>query len=178
MAVHIILLRAIGPSTHKILTMKQLETACRAAKLERTRNVLATGNLIVETDWPKDRVRETVARLMRGFGLTTAVLIRGREELARIVKANPFPDAAQERPSQLQINFLEERPTDDAIDALRARAGPERIARVAGGIYIDYAGRISDSKLTPAIVERILKSTSTARNWNTIAKLLAIAGEM
>lgn len=177
MTVFAVLLRAIGPQTHKLITMKELETACRKAGLEETRSILATGNLVIVTDKPREQVVGTVSRLMHTKGLITTVFIRSRKELAAIIEANPFPDAAAARPSQMQVNFLENKPTAKAIAELSTRARVERIAAIAGELCIDYGGRISDSKLTPAVVERIMGCAATARNWNTVLKLHAIMAE-
>jgi uncharacterized protein (DUF1697 family) len=178
MAVYIVLLRAIGPVTHKLMTMKQLELACRKAGLSTTRNLLATGNLVVATDWPAARIQRTIETIVRDAGIVTTVFVRPHANLADIVAANPLAEVARSRPSQYQVVFLDHEPSDSALDTLRARARTEHIERIRSDICIDYRGGISDSKLTPALVERILGSTSTARNWNTTLKILALADEM
>jgi uncharacterized protein (DUF1697 family) len=42
-------------------------------------------------------------------------------------------------------------------------------------LYIDYSGGSGKSKLTPALLERTLGVATTARNWNTVRKLLDMA---
>jgi uncharacterized protein (DUF1697 family) len=178
MNVFLALLRAIGPTTHKVLTMSQLQMLCQQNGLPNTRNVLATGNLVIATDWPLEQVRSKLEQLLANNGLSNAVLMRTEAELELIITSNPLPQIADSSPSQFQVTFLRQRPSDETLKALKARANTERIERVVNEICIDYAGRISDSKLTTALIERTLKTTGTARNWNTLLKLQNVARAM
>jgi uncharacterized protein (DUF1697 family) len=158
--------------------MSQLQALCQQNGLTSTRNVLATGNLVIATDWPLERVQVRLEQLLKEAGLTTIVFIRTDTELEAIIASNPLPEIAQSSPSQFQVTFLSQRPSDDTLQALKARADTEQIERIVDEICIDYAGRISDSKLTTAIIERTLKTTGTARNWNTLLKLQTVASAM
>jgi uncharacterized protein (DUF1697 family) len=42
--------------------------------------------------------------------------------------------------------------------------------------YFTYPDGIGNSKLTIAVIERKLGARGTARNWNTVLKLGALAG--
>ena len=42
--------------------------------------------------------------------------------------------------------------------------------------YIHYPNGAGDSKLTSAVIARHLGTPGTARNWNTVGKLAALAG--
>ena len=44
-------------------------------------------------------------------------------------------------------------------------------------LYIYYPDGMGKSKLVPAL-DRVLEKTGTARNWNTVTKLLAMAEAM
>ncbi|MBV8727992.1 MAG: hypothetical protein JO233_09405, partial [Candidatus Eremiobacteraeota bacterium] len=41
--------------------------------------------------------------------------------------------------------------------------------------YVMYPEGMGRSKLSSTVVERILRTSGTARNWNTVTKLMAIA---
>ena len=63
-----------------------------------------------------------------------------------------------------------------AVAALRAAAvGPELIKVAGREAYITYPAGIGGSKLTAAVIERKLGTRGTARNWNTVLKLAALA---
>ena len=65
MTVFVVLPRAIGPATHKLITMSRLQALCRQAGLAKTRNILATGNLVIATRWLSARVKQPIDCLLR-----------------------------------------------------------------------------------------------------------------
>jgi uncharacterized protein (DUF1697 family) len=109
------------------------------------------------------------------LGQGTDVFARDGAELAAIVKANPFRQMAVDDPSHLVVMFLKGEPAADAVAALQARiAGPEEVAAGPGCLYARYPEDMGHSKLTGAMIERVLKLRGTARNWNTVGKLAAL----
>jgi uncharacterized protein (DUF1697 family) len=172
---HIVLLRAIGGATHAKMTMKQLEAKLQNAGFPETRSILATGNFVVRSGQSAEEIAKVIAGFLSEAGIKSVVFMRTHQQLLEIVSANPFADASEGRPSQYQVTFTERRPSDEAIAALIARCHGERIARIGDEIAIDYNGRISDSKVLPAVVDRILGCAATGRNWNTVMKLLEVS---
>jgi uncharacterized protein (DUF1697 family) len=175
MPVLIGLLRAIGPETHAKMSMADLREACLAAGCARAETYIATGNLILETQKSVAAVRVTLKSILNGFGLDKPVMLRRPSELAALIAANPFPDAAASRPRDLVLCFLAGKPSREGLATLGHYRGPERFRLVGRDLYIDYAEGITGSRLMPSVVERRLGMQATARNWNTACKLLAKA---
>jgi uncharacterized protein (DUF1697 family) len=73
------------------------------------------------------------------------------------------------------VSFLAGRPAADAAKALAAFKGPERMHLDGEHLYIDFPNGAGTSKLTPSFLERALGVKHTARNWNTVVKLLGMA---
>ena len=66
----------------------------------------------------------------------------------------------------------------DAGDALQAAiTGRVRVRAKGKQASIVYPDGIGRSRITNALVERKLGSRGTGRNWNTVLKLDALAGE-
>ncbi len=60
--------------------------------------------------------------------------------------------------------------------ALQAAIKDREIVRGKGGaIYAFYPDGMGRSRLTTAIIEKSLGTQATARNWNTVLKLQALA---
>jgi uncharacterized protein (DUF1697 family) len=179
MAVHIVVLRAINVGGTGKLPMKELKAACEAAGLAKVETYIASGNLVFESPLSADKAQEVVAKILREqFGLTkNHTIIRSPEQLAAAIAANPFADAAAERPSSLMVTFLEATPPDPAASAeiLARWSGPERTHLAGDHLYVDFVAGAGTTKLTPAYLERALKVAGTARNWNTSNKLLEMA---
>lgn len=181
MTVHVALIRAIGPATHARMSMKDLAEGCRAAGLAKVSTYIQTGNVIVDTRLSPRRIGGIVDSVLQGFGLGQSfgfgndVVVRRADALAAIVAADPYPDAAATRPDALAVMFLPRPPEADRLAALLRHDGPERICLVGPDLCIDYPGGVSGSRLLPGAIERRLGMTGTARNWNTVRRLNALA---
>ena len=72
--------------------------------------------------------------------------------------------------------LLKNNVTDDRVRTLQAAIKGRETVRAAGrdlyAVYPDGQGR---STLTTALIERSLATRVTARNWNTVLKLQAMA---
>jgi uncharacterized protein (DUF1697 family) len=104
------------------------------------------------------------------------VTARPHADLDGAIAANPFPAAAEADPDHLLVVFFD-RPADPAgVDALRLAArGGEEIEVRGREAFIHYASGVAGSRLTPALIDRRLGAVGTARNWNTVRALAAMA---
>lgn len=170
MDTHVLLLRGIGPPTHKVMTMAALAEACAAAGLPGMRSVLATGNLVVRSDLGTAEVADRVVACMRAGGLRFGLQARRGAAVAAVGEACPFPDAVAVRPAQVQVFFLDGPLSDAGLAALSVPG--VALARVGRELVVDYGGPISASALTQPLVDRVLGKAATARNWNTLRRLV------
>jgi uncharacterized protein (DUF1697 family) len=103
------------------------------------------------------------------------VVVRSRDELAAVVRANPFADLMTDG-RRLQVSFLAGDPDPAYVRELEAAdVGDERVAVVGRELYAWHPDGIQRSALIKLITEERLGTTATARNWNTVCKLLALA---
>jgi uncharacterized protein (DUF1697 family) len=177
-ALHIALIRGIGGPSHKLVTMKQLEQAVAASGIGLARSVLATGNLVIRSDAPADEVRACIDGAMRRFGLVRPVVMRAASELEQIVARWGSQACVLARPSQVLVTFFDAPVAAEFGAAVRERVAAEVLTVSGRELLIDFAGRISESKLELGFLERHAGSTGTARNWNTLERILAAAEGM
>jgi uncharacterized protein (DUF1697 family) len=175
MMIHIALIRAIGPETHRRMPLSALIDACGMAGLEDIASFAQTGNLVIRTKKSAEKVGRLIEKSICGFGLDNAVFVRSPAQIVSVIEANPFSHAARLRPARLVACFLDRPPEADAVRELEKRRGREKIACVNGELVIDYADGITGSKVAPGVVERVLRRQATARNWNTLTRLVALA---
>jgi uncharacterized protein (DUF1697 family) len=161
------LLRAVNVGGTGKLPMTELRTMCEAAGFAEVRTYIASGNVVFRTPGTEARIKAALeAALARHFGKPVGVLVRTHAELAAVVAANPFPDAAGNR---LMVSFLDVAPPPDTLDHVSRRQG-ERIALGRREIYVDYGEGMRESKLKiPAA------KTGTARNLNTVRQLVEMS---
>lgn len=146
------------------------------------RTVVNSGNLVVAPGASGASGPDDVARLLRAgvserFGVDASVAVLTAERLRKIVRGNPFPDDARERPAALLV-LVGETPVDpDGAAALEARPGSERAAVANGVLYVAYPDGIGRSKLTTPVLTKAAGTPVTGRNWNTVTRLLDLAEE-
>jgi uncharacterized protein (DUF1697 family) len=177
MPTYIALLRAINVGGTGKLPMKDLRAACEKVGLRQVSTYIASGNVVFSSNKSATAVKALIAEVLHvRFALTkNHVLIRSPGELAKVISANPFPEAAADHPNWFMINFLDGHPRAGTADALTAYNGPERLHLSGSHLYIDYVEGVARSKLTPAFLDKALKVPATGRNWNTTNKLLEMA---
>jgi uncharacterized protein (DUF1697 family) len=102
---------------------------------------------------------------------------RRRDELAEVLRADPFGGEADD-PARYQVSFLSAEPDPDrALRLERAAVAPGRIALRGREVYAWHPNGIGRSELAKMITERTLRVDVTARNWRTLTKLLELADE-
>ena len=166
------LLRAINVGGRNKLRMSDLRSLCESLGLEDVQTHLQSGNVVFRARTATAKTIEAAIR--KSAGIDVKVILRTAAELERIIAANPF-DATRD-PSHLVVMFLDAAPTEEGRAALvKAHAGPEKIRFAGRELYIDYPVDIGHSKLTGTLIEKKLGVAGTARNWNTVTRLLEMA---
>ncbi|MBV9637721.1 MAG: DUF1697 domain-containing protein [Methylobacteriaceae bacterium] len=180
METHIALLRGINVAGHRPVAMSELRKLLTDLGFHGVRSLLQSGNLVFRgsaaTGADLERLLETQAE--RRLGLKTDFLVRSTEEWRAIVAGNPFPAEAERDPSHLVVMVLKGMVEEAGVKALRAAiTGPEIVSAEGQEAYVYYPAGIGRSRLTNTLIERKLGARGTARNWNTVLRLAALARE-
>jgi uncharacterized protein (DUF1697 family) len=173
MTVFIVLFRGVGGPTQ--LPVKPLREALARDGFENVATYINSGNAIVKTELnTKEATGKIAAIAKKRFGFEKDIMLVSRSNWAKLIKGNPFPEAINQ-PTTLHAFVFNGKPKPDAVKALAARVTPpERIVVNGNILYFHVPQGFSNSKLPPAI-DRTLGIVSTARNWNTVVKLMALA---
>lgn len=166
MPAYVALIRAIGPVTHAKMRMAALRDACEDLGFEDVETVGNTGNVIFRSRKGAKAARALVQEAVAGFGLGTAqeVFVRTPAQMAEVVAANPFPEAAAARPAALGVCSFHEVPDWGPV---RDWPGPEKLAMVGSHLIVDYP----DPAATRLRIEKLLGVTMTQRNWTVFCRL-------
>lgn len=156
----------------------ELIACAKAAGFSNATTLLASGNIVFEAgDASGEAIEKALyAAVETVGGLKSEVFARNRRDLEQVIAANPFPDTARDRPSQLLVLFHAEQVPAAPLDAIaQGYDGPERLAAVGRELFIDYPEGMGRSKLDPAMARLKIKlPRGTGRNWNTVRKLFAL----
>jgi uncharacterized protein (DUF1697 family) len=173
---HIALLRGINLASHRRVAMPELRALLTDLGYGDVRTHLQSGNVVLTAGGPPARLeRRLREQIAAGLGVDTPVLVRTRDELADVVARDPLGDVADD-PRRYQVSFLSARPARAVERELAAAdVAPERVVVSGREIYAWHPGGLQRSRLAALLTDRRLGVTATARNWNTVAALLALA---
>ena len=140
------------------------------------KTVLQSGNAVVGVPTPLSSIEPLIHEALREkTGVESDVFVRTAAEWQALVDANPFVQEAATQPSMLVAMVVRQAPSTADVARLRASiSGPERLEVGDRVLYISYPDGQGRSKLTGSVIERALSTRGTARNWNTVTKLLAL----
>ena len=171
---YIALLRGINVVGRNKLPMKDLARLFEALGYEHVRTYIQSGNVVFRSR------RKCSARAGRAissaveaeFGFRPAVLIIERRDLESALEGNPYPT---EVGKALHIFFLESDAEEPNINALEnCKLGTEQF-RLDGRVFYLYTpDGFANSKIGGR-VERCLGVAATARNLNTVKKLIELS---
>jgi uncharacterized protein (DUF1697 family) len=178
MAAIISLLRAVNVTGYNRVKMDALRELYESLGLRGAQTYIQSGNVVFRTE-AKDlaRLQKRIEdAIEKSCGFRTGVVLRSSAELKDIIRRNPFAKRSGIEPNRLVVSFLTGAPAPESKQRIaQIKVGPEELVLDGRELYIYYGGGIGSSKLTPAVIERALKVSGTARNWNTITKLLEMA---
>ncbi|MBY4637896.1 DUF1697 domain-containing protein [Sphingopyxis sp. XHP0097] len=158
------------------LKMVDLRAAFEAEGFGNVETVVASGNVLFDHDARPTRGLEEKLTLMVAdrFDMTSAALVRDRDELAAAISGNPFAGTNEDR--FVHTMFLDRQPSREQFDTLvadHAGRGGEKLALGDRALFIDYGEGAANSRLTAPFIERRLRCKGTARNMRSIARMIA-----
>jgi uncharacterized protein (DUF1697 family) len=171
--VYILLFRGVGGATQ--LPTRPLREALTAAGFQNAGTYINSGNAYLKTDMPRAEMLKIVSEICaEKFGFTKAIYAPTLQEWRKLIRQNPFPDALAV-PKYLHAAVLEAKPKAGDVEAVRAYAsGGERIEVVDKVAYLHTPNGFGTSKMAIKF-DKGIGVGSTARNWNTVLKLLELA---
>jgi uncharacterized protein (DUF1697 family) len=177
MPVIVSLLRGVNVGGRQI-KMDALRELYESLGLRQVQTFIQSGNVIcaVSTrDLPRLAKRLEKA-IERTFGFPCDVVLRTGAELREALARNPFADRVDIDPAKLLVTFLADEPDPKDCAKVRAMsAGTEELFLDGRHVYIYFHNGLARPKLSWPLIGKALNTPATARNLNTVQKLLALA---
>ncbi len=176
----IAMLRGVNVGPHNRFSMQALRDLCGTLDWQDAQTYVQSGNVVFRS---KERNLGALAKRFedafeKKFGFRAALVLRTSGEMRTVIRNSPFAARQEIEPGKFHVIFLTEELTAEARKQLEAaKVGPEEIKPHAREVYVYYPDGMGRSKL-PALIERILKKTGTARNWNSVTALLEMADKL
>jgi uncharacterized protein (DUF1697 family) len=171
------LLRGINLAGRARVEMPRLREVIEALGYRDVRTHLQSGNVVFTSERAPEKAAREIEGAVAEHLISVPVLVRTRDELAKIVERDPLGDVATD-PRRYLVTFLSAPPDRRRLRDLDASDFEPEAFHVAGReAYVWSPGGVRASRLSYAFWEKQFGLTATARNWNTVTKLLALADQ-
>jgi len=181
MTVVISMLRGVNVGGHNKIKMEALRALYESLKLRDAQTHVQSGNVIFRTD-ERDMLRlgkRIEDGIERKFGFRPDVILRTAAEMREVVARNPFAKRRGIEPGKLLVSFLASDPGEEGREKVRQmKCDPEEMRIEGRELYIHFPNGMGRTKLQWAGLGKMLKTTGTGRNWNSVTKMLEIAEKM
>ena len=157
----------------RVLPMAELRNICAGLGWQEVRTYIQSGNVVFESG---DKAAALEAALETAiterFGFRVPVIVRTPAQWAAYPAGNPFAQAARDEPNRLMLLVSKRPPAADAVETLQARATMgEQVGRAGDGLWIWFREGAGNSKLSPVLIDKLIDSPATSRNFRTVMKL-------
>lgn len=168
-------LRAINVGGTKVIKMEDLRRMFEALGFTNVATYIQSGNVIFEAAQADGLRAQIESQIQQTFGFEVEVFLRSMDEVRAIVKKSPFEPQGEET---LFIHLLQAAPSAKSKQAVLALSTPtDEFAVQRREVY--WLRRDRDkSPFNNNMVEKALGMSATARNLNTMTKIVEKYGEI
>ena len=170
------MLRGVNVGGSHKLPMATLRAALVESGCTDVETYIQSGNVILTP--PSGQSGKDIAGWLEGVvthaaGFRVPVVVRTRAELERTIAGNPYPHATG---TQLHVVFFGAPPPPAVLDGVDVAAlSPEECELVGKDLYLHLPNGMGRAKLPVELAKagrRMKSEPGTARNWNTVLKLV------
>lgn len=178
MPTYISMLRGVNVTGHNLMKMTALRELFESLGFNDCKTYIQSGNVVFQsakrsTSEISQQLEEQIAK---SFGFRPAVTTRTSVEVAAVIQANPFLKKKGIDLPRLHVTFLSKAPDPAGLKKLELLpAAPDEFRASGREIYLYCPNGYGNTKLNNNNLERLLATSATTRNWNTVNKLHEMA---
>ncbi len=180
MKTYISILRGINVSGQKKILMADLKTLYEGLKFKDIITYIQSGNVVFKTETKLSGTalaKKIEEAILKQYSFEVPVIIRLADELAAVIKTNPFLKDKKINTEKLHVTFLSEIPEKTNTESIqKLNFLPDQFVVMGKEIFIHCPESYGETKLSNKFFENKLKVSATTRNWNTVNKLMEIVG--
>jgi uncharacterized protein (DUF1697 family) len=173
-AIRIVFLRAVNVGGGGKVPMAELREIAAELGATDVSTYIASGNLVADVPGKgADFDRALEKAIEKKYGFFRDVISRTPAQLKKALEAHPFEIT---EPKYSYVSFLTDKPTAEAITKAETYPTGDDQWRVIGTeMHIRYANGAGRPEMKADSIGRALKVPGTARNLNTVKKLIELA---
>ncbi len=175
MKTYIALLKGINVGGYKKVPMADLRVQLTKSGLKQVRTYIQSGNVVFQSEYNNlDDIEASIQKTIQSFfGFEVSVLVRTRAHLKRIFDNCPFPE---EKKIKSYFTLLHHTPDEALIKVASEKVYKgEEYKIINDCIYFYCASGYGRAKFNINYFEKKLITTATARNYNTMVKLMELS---
>ena len=172
---YLVMPRGINVGTRNRVPMAELRSKLADEGYAGVATVLQSGNVVVSTESDRpDEVAGAMQRLLSDeFDVDVPCVVRTANQVRGVLERNPLQEIVSD-PSRYLVNFLSKEPDPEVAGALLEEDhSPEAIAIEGSEAYVWTPDGVKAMTLSYAYLEKRFGVVVTARNWNTLEKIVA-----
>ncbi len=172
---YLVMPRGINVGNRNRVPMAALRSKLTSEGFTDVATVLQSGNVILsaESDHP-DEIAGAMQRLLSDeFDVDVPCVVRTADQVRTALERSPLRKFVSD-PSRYLVNFLSKTPDTEVVSALQEEdRSPELIAIEGTEAYVWTPDGVKAMTLSYAYLEKRFGVVITARNWNTLEKIVA-----
>jgi uncharacterized protein (DUF1697 family) len=173
------MLRGVNVGGNNMIKMEALRALYASLGLRDAQSYIQSGNVVFRTE-QKDvapLAKKIEDAIESKFGFRPPVVLRTAAEMREVIAKNPFAKRNGIEPGKLSVSFLVGDPAAADRELLRKmKFDPEELHVGSRHLYVYFPAGMGQTKLNMKMIDRTLKTSGTWRNWNSVLKLLEMAG--
>lgn len=170
---YIAFLRGINVGGHKKILMTDLKLLFESLGFKEVTTYIQSGNVIFTTEKETNLATKIIKGIEENYGFFVPVLVKNASELEEIVSKSPF---FGEKLKKSYFILLQEKPSSEHIELTTIFSNPiEEFYITENCVYVYYSQGAGKAKLGNNFFEKKLSVTATARNYNTLVKLIELS---
>lgn len=174
----VIFLRGVNVGGRGKFAMADFKRLLESVGATSVKTHLNSGNAVFSSTSNPDAVARELERAIKAErDFPIACFGRSAAHLRKLIDRDPFKGVSDDGSRQV-VMFLSGAPDPDAVKDLMSRAvefAPEAFVHSGHEFYVWCPNGLRDAKLPLALGHKRIGVTTTARNWNTVKKMLALA---
>jgi len=172
---YIALLRGINVGGHKKILMADLRLLFEKLNFKNVQTYIQSGNVIFQSTEDNIEFLESKIKdqILHQYGFEVSVLVKTHSEIKNILNNCPFTEF-----KKLKSYFiiLQSIPNEELIEKTMQIKYPNEEFQIKNScVYTYYSKGFGNAKCNTNFFEQKLKVSATARNYNTLKKLIELS---
>ncbi|MCL4547677.1 MAG: DUF1697 domain-containing protein [Bacteroidetes bacterium] len=173
---YVAFLRGINVGGKNIIRMDALGAFFSSLGFKNVKTFIQSGNVFFDSaaNGSDTLTRKIETGLMKEYGSNIKVMLRTVEEMENMVKQNPFKKIKPDDKIKLYVCFLDKEPKINPKLPLISEKEALEVFKLEKKNAFIISGQLKNGRygFPNNLIEKELGVFSTARNWNTVCKMM------